>query len=437
MNTENTDLETLPTEEGRIDEFADKPRPEPPKPPKPPEPAAETREAKPAKRGGSFLAFLAFVISLAAAGLAGWTWWQAQQAGSAADSQAIAEVARLDAGQDELSLKFNQLRNELDTLASGDVSAEFEALQRRIESDRRQMAEVEQAMQEQLALSRSLQAATESMQGRLRAAEAAVSGMSTRELDAGGELDLAEVDYLLRLANERLKLFSDPVAADEALEVADMHLAALDNPMYLGVRQEIAAARRSLTEVEMPAWLDIASSLDDIQAAVPGLVFLDDEAPVAETAVVEEEGWWGSVKGAFSSLVTVRRSTEQENERISLEDMDYVRQRIWLQMEIAHLALMRQEQTAFRSSLARTSEAITAWFDPAAGTYREVVEGIDELMAVNIDVEVPDITAPWSTLRLLRNSAPAVPVAAPAAEAVEEAVEEAEDKDTEAGDETG
>ncbi len=305
----------------------------------------------------------------------------------------------------------------MDTLASGDVGAEFQALQRRMQTDREQLAGIEQGMQEQMALSRSLQAATSSMQGRLQAAEAAVAGMSTRELDGGGELDLAEVDYLLRLANERLKLFNDPAAADEALEVADMHLAALDNPMYLGVRQDIAAARRELAAVEVPDYLEIATRVDNIQEAVPALVFLEQDTPAVVTENVDQEGWWGKISGAFSSLVTVRRSTDQENQRISLEDMDYVRQRLWLQMEIAHLALMRRDQAAFRSSLERTMETINAWFDPAAGSFAQVSGGIDELLALEINVEVPDITAPWSTLRLLRNAVPsaaAVPVDAPA-----------------------
>ena len=80
-----------------------------------------------------------------------------------------------------------------------------------IEADGAQVNSLDQTVRDQLALSRSLQAAAESMQGRLLATEAALAGMSSQELDAGGELDLAEVDYLLRLANERLKLFSDPV----------------------------------------------------------------------------------------------------------------------------------------------------------------------------------------------------------------------------------
>jgi uroporphyrin-3 C-methyltransferase len=366
----------------------------------------EIKETKPEKdqprRSGSALSFLAFIFSLAALAGAGWMWWQDQASTGQEEQRMFTEITRLESSDKELSLKLSQIRDELNSLAAGDVGAEFEAMQKRMEADRSKMDKVEQAINEQLALSRSLQAAADSMHGRLAAAEAAVTGMSTRELDAGGELDIAEVDYLLRLANERLKLFSDPAAADQALEVADMHLAALDNPMYLGVRQDIAAARRELASVKIPDYMEITSHLDSIQEEIASLPFRGATPVTTDSEQAAGDGWWEKVKGVFSGLVTVRRSTEEENKRISLQDKDFIRQRVWLQLEIAHLSLMRRDQAAFRTSLKRVQESLSAWFDADDNSYQTVRQGIDDLMAIEVKVDVPDITAPWSTLRLLR-----------------------------------
>ncbi len=73
-----------------------------------------------------------------------------------------------------------------------------------------------------------------------------------------------------------------------------------------------------------------------------------------------------------SGLVTVRRSTDEENERISLEDRDYVRQRLWLQLEIAHLSLMRRDQEAFRQSLVRVEQTLSTWFEHSHSEYQSV-----------------------------------------------------------------
>lgn len=400
-NSETPETPETPLEDPVIESPPEKPAIEPP-----PEPVE-----KPQRKGGA-LGFFALLFSLAALAGTGWMWWQDQASVGEQEQRVFTEISRLDSSDSQLSLKLEQVREEINSLASGDVGAEFKALQDRLAADRAKMAGVEKTIDEQMSLGRSLQAATESMQGRLLATEAALTGMSTRELDAGGELDLAEVDYLLRLANERLKLFSDPVAADQALEVADMHLDALDNPIYLGVRQDIARARRALAAVDVPDYLEIAGQLDDIQQQIASLPFQGQD-PVAKTArEAQGEGWWEKVKGVFSNLVTVRRSTEQENERISLQDKDYIRQRVWLQLEIAHLSLMQRDQQAFRTSLQRIQESLAAWFDQEDTAYKSIEQEITRLSAVEVEVDVPDITAPWSTLRMLRagRSRPAAPV---------------------------
>lgn len=371
------------------------------------------------RRSGAGLAFLAFLVSLGALALAAWIWWQDNTSRGETERRAVAEFARLQAADSELSLKLNQLRDAVDAALDADDGEAFDALAQRMTEDRQRMTQFESSLQEQLALSRSLQAATEALQGRLLAAEAALSGMSSRELDAGGELDLNEVDYLLRLANERLKLFADPVAADQALEVADMHLAAMDNPMYLGVRRDIATARRELAGVNLPDALDLANRLDALQLSVASLEFPGNEPASPAAAEPADEGWWERLKATFSGLVTVRRSSAEESQRISLEDKDLIRQRVWLQLEIAHLAMMRRDQQAFDHALRRVEETVGAWFDPESAGTSAMLDGLAELAEANIEVDVPDITAPWATLRAVRAGQSRPPVPAPAEESGE------------------
>ena len=63
---------------------------------------------------------------------------------------------------------------------------------------------------------------------------------------------------------------------------------------------------------------------------------------------------------------------------------------------------MRRDQEAFRTSLKRVQESLSTWFDADDNSYQTVKQGIDDLMAIEVKVDVPDITAPWSTLSLLR-----------------------------------
>ena len=416
MNTEKSENDSESPESNLENPAEEKPETPPEDPPEATLEVTPSRETgssgSDTRRGGGALPLLAFVFSIAALAVAGWMWWQDQAGIEQQEQRVLAELSRLDGRNDELSLKLNQVRDEMDSLAAGDVGAEFRTMQSRLETDRKKLDATEASINQQLEMSRSLQAAARSMQGRLVAAEGALSGLTTRDMNVSSELDIAEVDYLLRLANERLKLFYDPVAAEQALEVAEMHLDALDNPMYLGVRQEIAAARRSLSGIDIPDYLQIANELDDIQGLLASLPFRGENPPETTTAEAEAEGWWEKLKGVFGALVTVRRSTEEENQRISLQDKDLIRQRVWLQLEIAHLALMRRDQEAFRNSLARAEESIASWFDSGNGNYSTVTQGINQLKVVKIQIDMPDITPPWSTLRMLRSSQ-SQPVVAP------------------------
>jgi uncharacterized protein HemX len=367
---------------------------------------SDSNSSETPRSGGSGLAFLALLIALAALGAAAWLWWQGQNSGSAAETLARSEIVRLDGNDSRLSAQLQELRDALDAVPESGDEARYAALQRSMSEDQSRVAALQQALEEQVTLTRSLQSAVDAMHSRMVASESALASLDARELDARGDLDLAEVDYLLRLANERLQLFSDPRSADRALALADTHLAALDNPAYLGVRQAIAAARNELAALDLPDDLEIAGQLEAIQDAIPGLPFRS-ASPVAEEAgPAAEAGWWEKLKSAFGSLVTVRRSTAEENRRISLQDKDYVRQRLWLQVEVAYLALMRHDQEAFDESLQRIEATLAEWFDPASGEVVAVGQTLEALQAQDIAVSWPDLSEPWSTLRLVRATRP-------------------------------
>jgi len=375
---------------------------------KPEDPAAapDSNTPETARRGGSGLAFLALLIALAALAAAAWLWWQGQSYDSAAEQLARSEIVRLDGNDSRLSAQIQELRNALDSAPGDEEEARFAALQDALTEEQALAATLQQALQEQVTLTRSMQSAIDAMHGRLVAAESSLARVDARELDARGDLDLAEVDYLLRLANERLQLFSDPRSADRALALADAHLAALDNPAYLGVRQAIAAARGELAALDLPDDLEIAGQLEAIQDAIPRLPFRPASPAAVEAEPVVEAGWWEKLKSTLGSLVTVRRSTEEESRRISLQDKDYIRQRLWLQVEVAYLALMRHEQEAFRTALQRVQSSLDEWFDPSSAQVADVAQSLDALTALDVSVDWPDISQPWNTLRLVRAARP-------------------------------
>ena len=66
-----------------------------------------------------------------------------------------------------------------------------------------------------------------------------------------------------------------------------------------------------------------------------------------QPTVPEDAGWWESFKQTLSSLVTVRRRVPEDRSMLTLEDKDYLRQGLWLQLESARLALMRNDSAVY------------------------------------------------------------------------------------------
>ena len=387
-----------------------------------PEEGTEEPRQKPRRRG-SLAAALALLFALAALAGTAWMWWQDQSARERDEARVFAEIDRLERSDSELSLKLNQVRDEVGALASADDRAQLTALESRLAADRAQLERAERTIREQSALAQSLQAEAGLLHDRLAAMEATVAATTGPGLDAGSELDVAEVDYLLRLAGERLQLFADPEAADRALEVADRHLAAMESPAYFEVRQDIAAARQALAAVAVPDYVSVAAELDAIQSAIGELPFRGEGEAPAVAAPEQEDGWWAKLKGVFASLVTVRRSDEDDIGQVSLQEQDYIRQRLWLQLEVAHLSLMRRDQDAFRGALARVGASVDRWFDASDGRVQAVTRALADLAALEVDARLPDITGPWSTLRRVRAAGAGTPPAAAPPQAESDPVE--------------
>ena len=367
-----------------------------------------------ARRGGAgWLAGLALLVGLAVAGWNGWQWWQGQQA---------------DDVQAQLDLALADLQNRQDALNR----AQQEHAQRLAGVERLELeqglAQLDEALEQARSVAGSdrarlegLEADLEELLARLDALEGRVGALVIRGESPRQALDLAEVDYLLRSATERLALYGDARTADQALMLADQQLEALDDPVYVSVRRAIAAARLSLEAVESPDKIALTEGLGRLQADVAGLPF-PGEVTVRDAEghldTTEDPGVWARFTAALSGLVTVRRRSD-EDALVSLEDKDAVRQGLWLQLEAARLALLREDDAAYAQALQRAGDTVTQYFDAEATTVERFQQNLNRLAAVTLAVSWPDVSEPWTRLQAIRTTPDAVNTTVDAEESAE------------------
>ena len=360
------------------------------------------QEKKPASSGKP-IAILALLVALASVSATGWQWWQTRQADPNEATQKES-LARLQDAQQQIANSVATFEAQLDAAESPIDSAEFSRRDERLKAVESQMAGLQgQSGEDQASISAVL-GSVRSLEQRLSATESGLVSVAASSQNSSVELDIAEIDFLLRTASERLQLFSDPIAADLALQAADVQIEALNDPMFLSVRQRIATSRQALALVPSIDRVELSTQLTALQSKVPDLPFRGEAETQPEPVLPDDAGWWESFKQTMSSLVTVRRRVPEDQSLLSLDDKDYLRQGLWLQLESARLALMRNDTSVYSGSLDRVNDTVEQFFKNGSSEVQALLLEVAALKQVNIAPEMPDISAPWTQLRQLRDS---------------------------------
>ena len=360
------------------------------------------QEKKPAS-SGTAVAILALLVAMAAVSASAWQWWQTRQADPAEVTQKET-LTRLQESQQQLARSVSSFEGRLGTVQAPIDPDEQLRKDQRLKTVENQLAGLQGQTGEDQASINAMQGSVRSLEQRLSATESGLVTVAAASQNSSVTLDIAEIDFLLRTSSERLQLFTDPVAADLALQAADVQIEALDDPMFLSVRQRIAAARQALAQVPEIDHVQLTSQITDLQSKVPNLPFRGEATAQPEPELADDAGWWQSFKHTLSSLVTVRRRVPDDQSLLSLDDKDYLRQGLWLQFESARLALMRNDSGVYTGSLDRVDSTVEQFFENGSSQVQAVLVGVAALKQVNIAPEMPDISGPWTQLRQLRDS---------------------------------
>jgi len=239
------------------------------------------------------------------------------------------------------------------------------------------------------------------------------------------EWSVAQVEYLLTLANRSVQLARDVATARAALGFADDTLRALDDPAYLAVRQRISAEIAALDAVPAVDQTGLASSLDALMAQIDTLPMQGH--PAAQAAAGTDTGtgevaqpavdwrhWsaWRQLPGviwdAIQKLVRVREHDRPIEPMVAPAEEYFLKQNLRLQLESARLAVLRQAPLIYRQTLETARAWIADYFDTGDSGVAAVQERLTELASINIRPDLPDISG---SLNALRDQAAMAPVA--------------------------
>ena len=224
---------------------------------------------------------------------------------------------------------------------------------------------------------------------------------------------LAEAEYLLRLANQRILMENRAEGALALLRSTDTILKELDDVSLYPLRQNLAS---DISKLESVPSLDIEGTYLRIAALIerskdlPTLTLeqqrqlpeLIDKVMTEQTDAQTQQNitsGFAKAMNKLESLIVIQRHDQPVEPILSPDQGHYLRQNIQMLLEQAQLALLRQQQSVFTTSLSRAQSLLIQYFDQDNYTTRTLIQSLAELTTLNVSPTIPDISGSLKALQ--------------------------------------
>lgn len=241
-----------------------------------------------------------------------------------------------------------------------------------------------------------------------------IIGLSTTNRD---DWLLAEAEYLMRLANQRLMTAKDFKAAIELLTAADAIAAELDDhglyPLRKALAEEIAALRNTSGADIDGLYFRLGAVAKQVEQ-LRLLPATDYQLPLADSGtettvpITWQQRLMSSLRSAFNKLgkaITIKRRDEMYKPLLAPEYESAVRQNVHLMFEQAQMAAMAGKQKLYDDSLNKARHWLSNYYVLDKEATAKIIEEIDQFLTVKVEAETPDISSSLRALKLYINTA--------------------------------
>ena len=225
-----------------------------------------------------------------------------------------------------------------------------------------------------------------------------------------GDIMVADAEYLISVANQKLHLVGDVKAVIAMMEAADQRLHDSGDPAVFKVREALAEEINVLKDFNPPDVVGISAKLLMLEGQVKDLpLFLphaerakENHTPVASSIPEDDkksEKLADSLVDELKGLVTVRHTDRPVQSILVPEEVVALRQVLLLKLEMARSALLRGDDVLYKANMETALSWLKENFDPAAALTQSLASDIESLKGLQLQVPLPDISKSLSMLR--------------------------------------
>lgn len=299
----------------------------------------------------------------------------------------------------QLELQRAQLQQEISAVMPKltALNQELETLQGRMQNDF--SAQVAELQSQQANLERSLRE------------------LYARQRTSASEEDwnVAEVVYLLNIANQRLILAQDVTAAIAALQAADKRLQQNTDPRVLPVREQLARDLKVLREAPQPDITGMTLKISNYSRGVDELPLQQgyqeqsqkaaetqaSEAPAAQISITDWRAWLSKIWSEMKQLVVIRRNNSGEVGLLAPEQRYFLTANLRLYLESARFYLLRRDSAQFHETLTTVSTWLDKYYDDRAPAIQALKQDLAHMQAQDLTVPAANLDATLKALQQL------------------------------------
>ncbi|WGE66585.1 uroporphyrinogen-III C-methyltransferase [Actinobacillus equuli subsp. haemolyticus] len=338
------------------------------------------------KSGGKGIAFLALLVAIAVGG----------------------------AGHYMANKKFNEVEQQIAQLAGKPVETLGELPT--FEAEKAQLAELTGNYQKALERITQLEQEQSSYSSQIANLQTQLQKVSGVPQSDSVVWKLSDADFLLNNALRKLVLDNDIDTTKTLLQEADAVLAQVANGQVDNIRAAIKNDLSQLANVNnvdqnsiMQHLTTLANNLDDL----PMLANESAEEPAMASGEVSDsiQDWQQNIEKSVDSFLDhfIRvsdRNTADEKAFVAPNQEIYLRENIRLRLQIAILAVPRQQNELYKKSLDAVSTWIRSYFDTQNENVKSFLKELDELAEQSVYVDAPTRLQSLELLEQLLNKAP-------------------------------
>ena len=225
----------------------------------------------------------------------------------------------------------------------------------------------------------------------------------------------SEVDFLLNNALRKLILDNDVDTAVSLLKLADETLVKINNTQANSVRNAINQDLKKLLSLSSVDQNSVMQKLSQLANTVDELQVLNvnfDDTPENNNKLSDSiEDWQQNVEKSATSFLNhfIRISPKQsanKKELLAPNQDIYLRENIRLRLQLAIMAVPRQQDELYKQSLDAVSSWVRSYFDTNSETTQNFLKSVDELSELSIYVDVPEQLASLTLLDKYLNRLP-------------------------------